>query len=401
MVSCYIDSPDHCTRPGRHLKSRIHTRIDEIPADQWNALVHDGNPLVRHEFLAALEHHDCVGSHFGWLPRHVALYDGDTLRGAMVLYEKHNNYGEFVFDHAWAAAWQQAGLSYYPKLVSAIPYTPATGQRMLCAPGDEAAIYPQLLQAALELAEKLGASSIHCLFADQAQLQFLESQKLPVRVDCNYHWHNRDYRDFDDFLAALTAKKRKNIRQERRRVTDAGVTIRQLDGHTATAEDWTHFARFYAQTFDEKWGVATFNEAFFCEVAQMLPDRVLLVLADQGGETVAGALMYRSDTTLFGRHWGSDRRIDGLHFEACYYRGIEYCIEHGLATFEPGVQGEHKIARGFEPTLTRSAHWVAESGFRAPVADFVQRERAAIEGYARGLQNSSPFKEPNHETTKP
>lgn len=381
------------------MKSRIHTRIDEIPADQWNALVRDENPLVRHEFLAALERHDCVGPHFGWLPRHVALYDGDTLRGAMVLYEKHNNYGEFVFDHAWEAAYQRAGLAYYPKLVAAIPYTPATGQRMLCAPGDEATIFPLLLQAALELAGELGASGFHCLFPEETQCRYLEAQGLLVREDCNYHWHNRGYRDFDDFLAALTAKKRKNIRQERRRVAEAGVTLRRLDGHTATDEDWAHFARFYAQTFDEKWGVATFNEPFFRAVAKRLPDHVLLVLADVDGETVAGALMYRSATTLFGRHWGCDRRINGLHFEACYYQGIEYCIEHGLTTFEPGVQGEHKVARGFAPTFTRSAHWLAEPGFRAPVADFVRREREAIAHYVRDLQAATPYKSPPDETT--
>jgi hypothetical protein len=213
------------------------------------------------------------------------------------------------------------------------------------------------------------------------------------RYDCQYHWESRGYRSFDEFLGRLTAKKRKNIRQERRRVADAGVTLRLLDGHRADDRDWQDFSRFYVNTFEDKWGIPTFNYGFFREVATKLPDQVLLVLADWNGHCIAGSLMYRSDHTLYGRHWGCDRHIDCLHFEACYYTGIEYCIAQGLRRFEPGAQGEHKIARGFLPTLTRSSHWLADGRFRRPVAAFVEHEREAVAEYMAGLQALNPYRQ--------
>jgi predicted N-acyltransferase len=376
-----------------NLNISIHKQIEAIPAAQWNRLVTDNQPFVRHEFLHAMERHGCVGEQFGWLPRHIAVYQDDGLVAAMPLYEKHNSYGEFVFDHAWADAYQRHGLAYFPKLVSAIPYTPATGQRLLCQPQRREQLSQVLLDTALQLVEQRGASSFHCLFPHLQEHQFLARHQLLTRHDCQFHWHNQGYRQFDDFLAGLTAKKRKNIRQERRRVADAGVVLRRLDGFTATAEDWRHFTRFYNQTFEEKWGIATFNFGFFQEVAQRLPEQVLLVLADLDGQCIAGSLMYRSDTTLYGRHWGSLRQIDCLHFEACYYQGIEYCIEQGLQRFEPGAQGEHKIARGFRPTLTRSSHWIADRRFRQAVSAHVQHEQDAVQYYMQQLATSLPFKQ--------
>jgi predicted N-acyltransferase len=216
---------------------------------------------------------------------------------------------------------------------------------------------------------------------------------LLTRHDCQFHWRNQGYRQFEDFLADLTAKKRKNIRQERRRVAEAGVALRRLNGHTATAEDWRHFTHFYNRTFEEKWGIATFNYAFFLEVAQRLPEQILLVLADQEDDCIAGSLMYRSDTTLYGRHWGCVRQIDSLHFEACYYQGIDYCIEQGLTCFEPGAQGEHKIARGFRPTLTRSNHWIVDDRFRQAISAHVLHEQDAVQHYMRDLAASLPFKQ--------
>ncbi len=375
------------------MKISVHRNLDEIPAEAWNILVADNNPLVRHEFLAAMEHHGCVGESFGWLPRHIAIHEGDKLVAAMPLYEKHNSYGEFVFDHAWAEAWQRAGIRYFPKLVSAVPYTPAAGQRLLCQPGKEATYWPLLQQTATELAAEIGASGIHCLFPDADEQDFLQQQWL-ARHDCQFHWHNHDYASFDDFLEQLKSKKRKNIRQERRKVTETGVTFRVLNGETASESDWRSFANFYDRTFEEKWGTATFNFNFFTEVAKKLPKNIVLVLADLEGECIAGALMYCSDTTLYGRHWGCTEQIENLHFETCYYQGIDYCIEHGLKLFEPGAQGEHKIARGFLPTLTRSAHWLASNPFQNSIENYITHEQQAIEEYIIASHLKSPYKAP-------
>lgn len=375
------------------LQIAIHSSIGEIPAAEWNGLVRDNNPLIRHEFLHAMEQQGCVGERFGWLPRHIGVYRDDHLVAAMPLYEKYNSYGEFVFDNAWADAYQRAGMAYFPKLVSAVPYTPASGQRLLALPGQESELFPLLLETVLQLAGQMGASSFHCLFPSPEGFEFLAGQGLLTRHDVQFHWHNHGYPDFDRFLASLIAKKRKNIRQERRRVADAGVTLRRLNGHTATDQDWRQFTHFYNKTFSEKWGMATLNYAFFRQVAEQLPDRVLLLLADLEGECIAGSLMYQSDTTLFGRHWGADRWVDGLHFEACYYQGIEHCIEQGLSCFEPGAQGEHKLSRGFVPTLTRSSHWISDDGFREPIARYTEHEQAAIAAYLEQLQSSNPYRE--------
>jgi predicted N-acyltransferase len=310
----------------------------------------------------------------------------------MPLYEKHNSYGEFVFDHAWADAYRRNGLAYFPKLVSAIPYTPATAQRLLCEPERADELYPILLQSALQLTERLGASGFHCLFPTSQEHAFLEQQQLLTRLDVQFHWRNAGYGGFEDFLADLTAKKRKNIRQERRRVAESGVTLRRLDGHTASARDWQDFTRFYNRTFEEKWGIATFNYEFFLEVATRLPEQILLVLADRDGECIAGSLMYHSDTTLYGRHWGCVQQVDSLHFEACYYQGIDYCIAGGLSRFEPGAQGEHKIPRGFRPTLTRSSHWIADARFRQAISAHVLHEQDAVRHYMQELEQSMPFK---------
>ena len=374
------------------LEIQIHSQIDEIPSEAWNALVQDNNPLIRHEFLNAMEQHGCVGERFGWLPQHIAIYQDGQLLAAMPLYEKYNSYGEFVFDNAWADAYHRAGLAYFPKLVSAVPYTPASGQRLLALPGQEAELFQILLRTALQLAERMGASSFHCLFPTPESFSFLSGQGLLTRHDVQFHWHNHHYRNFDEFLAVLVAKKRKNIRQERKRVVDAGVSLRRLNGHTASDQDWQQFAHFYNKTFTEKWGMATFNYDFFHQVASQLPDQVLLVLADFEGECIAGSLMYQSDTTLYGRHWGCNSRVDGLHFEACYYQGIEHCIEQGLSCFEPGAQGEHKLSRGFIPTLTRSNHWIRDDGFREPIARYTEHERVAIEDYLEQLQSSIPYR---------
>jgi len=378
------------------MQVKIHQSISEIPRDQWNHLVTDNNPLVSHEFLHAMERHDCVGDTFGWLPRHIAVYEEGRLVAAMPLYEKMNSYGEFVFDHAWADAYQRSDMQYYPKLVSAVPYTPANGQRMLCARGEEQTWFPLLLKTATQLCQQ-DYSGFHCLFPEKQQQEFFSHTDLLIRHDCQYHWFNQGYADFDDFLGKLSSRKRKNIRKERQAVINANVSFRQLNGHTASEQDWTDFTRFYNNTFSEKWGMATFNLGFFKEIAKTLPDNVLLVLADRDGACIAGALMYASDTTLYGRHWGSTEKVDQLHFEACYYQGIDYCIRNHIQCFEPGAQGEHKIARGFIPVITKSAHWLSSSVYHDAIANYCQHEQQAVAEYASQLQEKLPYK---HETLR-
>lgn len=339
-----------------------------------------------------MEKCDCVGDHFGWLPRHISIYERGELIGAMPLYEKYNSYGEFVFDHAWADAYERHGLRYFPKLVSAIPYTPATGQRLLATENRFEEISGILVNILLELANEMEASSFHCLFPEAQEIDFFAQQQFLIRHDVQFHWQNKNYQSFEEFLTSLNPKKRKNIRQERRKVNESGVRLRVLDGHTATEKDWQDWSLFYKKTFDEKWGTATFNYDFFSTVAGQLPDQVVLVLADLDNRCIAGSLMYKSDTTLYGRHWGCIENINSLHFEACYYQGIEHCIKNGIKTFEPGAQGEHKIARGFLPTRTRSAHWLADDQFRVPIENFVAHEKAAISDYMQQLEKSSPYK---------
>ena len=373
------------------MQIEIITQLNEVPAVAWNALVQDNNPFVRHEFLSALETHGCVGKKFGWLPCHILVYDAGELIGAMPLYEKYNSYGEFVFDHAWAEAYKRYGLRYFPKLVSSVPYSPVSGQRLLAKTGVEKAVFPRLVQAACELAKTKQASGVHWLFANEQD--WLETQYLVTRHDCQYHWRNFNYQHFDAFLETLQPKKRKNIKQERRKVNDAGVRIRCLNGYTASEQDWARFAFFYQHTFESKWGIPTLNEGFFKAVAKALPEQVLLVMADKDNECIAGSLMYISNTRLYGRHWGCVEYIDSLHFEACYYQGIEYCIEHQLTLFEPGAQGEHKVARGFIPTLTRSSHYLVEAGFRPAIKQHAQFEQRAVADYMQGLKAHLPYRQ--------
>ncbi|MCP4233261.1 MAG: N-acetyltransferase [Aestuariibacter sp.] len=373
------------------MRAEIHNSIADIDATEWNHLVQQNNPCLSHEFLLAMEQTGCVSSEYGWVPQHIAIRSEGVLKGAMPLYQKSNGYGEFVFDHAWEDAYLRSGRPYYPKLVSAIPYTPATGQRLLCQVDEAEAVRSQLLQQAIQLTEQNRSSGFHVLFPEAEDHHFLLSKGLMSRHDCQFHWFNRDYQDFDHFLSSLIRKRRKNIRQERRKVREAGITIRRLHGDETTERDWQHFDRFYRQLFDRKWGMPTFNLAFFKQIAQQMPKQVLLVLADHGGKCVAGALMYESDTTLYGRHWGCDGYFDSLHFELCYYQGIDYCIEQGLSRFEPGAQGEHKVPRGFEAVRTCSNHWIADEAFKQPIAQFCAQEKRAIGDYIIQVKESSPY----------
>lgn len=369
--------------------------LSEIPAETWDRLVGPGgNPFLRYAFLCGLEQHGCVGEVWGWLPHHLLAWEGEQLVGAVPLYLKTNSYGELVFDWSWADAWQRAGGRYYPKLVSAVPYTPATGPRLLSAPeADASAVRRALANGALDLARELGVSSLHWLFPDAEQTAELEAQGLYRRMGVQFHWHNAGYRDFDDFLDRFTAQKRKKLKRERRRVQEAGIIVETFSGYTATADHWRLFGEFYRDPFERYGGYATLNESFFRHVAEHMPENVVLVMARDGDRHVAGALSFRSGDTLYGRHWGCLADYDSLHFEACYYTGIEYCIREGLARFEPGAQGEHKVARGFEPTATWSAHWLADSGLAKAVQRFVQQERELLEDTMQELTGHLPFKQ--------
>ncbi len=366
--------------------------LTDVDAVQWNALLDDAHPLLQHEVLLAMETTGAVGPEVGWLPRYITATEGDQLLGAVPLYEKHNSWGEFVFDHAWADAYQRNGLHYYPKLVAGIPFSPVFGQRLLALPERKDEIQPLLVQACFAVAKQLKASSVHFLFPTMQEQATLTEQGMLARHDCQYHWHNQGYIDFDNFLAQLSAKKRKNIRQERRAVQTSGVQVRRLNGLTATQQDWQDFCHFYTLTYERKWGQPVFSQAFFEEVAQVLGERLILVMGDVDGTSVAAALMYQGDKVLYGRHWGCSQRIDGLHFELCYYQGIEHCIEHGLSLFEPGAQGEHKIARGFNPVLTHSAHWVDDGRFRPSIEQFCKDEKQAVLEHIKRVEQHLAYK---------
>lgn len=375
------------------MELRIAQAIDEIDAEQWNRVAGTGYPFFRHEFLAALERHQGVGERYGWLPRHLLALEGGRLVGAVPLYLKHNSYGEFVFDWAWADAYHRNRIPYYPKAVAAVPYTPATGPRLLVAPGaDREAVAGALTELAMELARETGLSSLHWLFTDGTDTPWLEDRGFMLRLGCQFHWQNPGYRDFDDFLDRMSSRKRKKVRRERRFVREAGLEMRLDLGSSMGAEDWAVMHRFYRSTFERKSGIPTLSQSFFEELGRTMGDQIVAVRACKGQRAVAGAILVRGEDTLYGRHWGCDADYHSLHFEACYYQGIEYCIQAGLRRFEPGAQGEHKISRGFLPTATWSAHWIAHPGFREAIGDFLEREKAGMRHYMAELQEHSPFK---------
>jgi len=371
---------------------RIITSINDISVQDWNQLQLEANPFIKYEFLSALETFDCLEK-WGWLPRFVCLFQQESLIAALPMYLKDNSYGEFVFDWAWADAYSRNGLQYYPKLVVAIPFTPATGPRLL-QHKDHASVTLQkeLTDAALNYAKNIEVSSLHYLFTTQDETDFLQSSGLLRRTGCQFHWQNNAYKDFNDFLASLSSKKRKQIRKERRDVLSAGIEVELLHGYQTTAEHWRIFHEFYTSTFMRKSGYATLTREFFEALSKDMADQVILVLAKHQGEYVAATFNLLGGDTLYGRHWGCKQRFSGLHFELCYYQLIEYCINHGIQRFEAGAQGEHKLSRGFLPTPTWSAHWLAHPEFNQVIAEFLQHEEKGIRHYMDELDEHSPFK---------
>jgi hypothetical protein len=373
---------------------RILEDIGDTKAGEWNALGVESYPFLRHEFLLALEQMGCLGERYGWLPRHITVRDDlGELVAAAPLYLKFNSYGEFVFDWSWADAYRRNGLEYYPKLVSASPYTPATGPKLLLRPGAPETLWELVEQTAMELAKASNCSSLHWLFTPEPETDWLESRGYMRRSGCQFHWHNRGWRDFDDFLASFSHAKRKNIRRERRRTREDGISFRWLDGHQAGDADWADFHQLYESTFDRKGGIPTLSLAFFRRIAEAMPDQVLLVQALQADRVVAAAFNLVGERTLYGRHWGCREHFHSLHFEACYYQGLDFCLQRGLQSFEPGAQGEHKISRGFLPTATWSAHWLADERFARAVQQFLQHESEGMREYMDELAERSPYRE--------
>ncbi len=372
----------------------VHDHIDQIPAQAWNAL-HDGNTFVSHEFLHGLELTGCVKPETGWTPQHLVLY-ADASRGrilgAVPMYLKDHSYGEYVFDWSWAEAYHRAGVGYYPKLLVAVPFTPVAGPRLLAAAGDEP-VRSELVRQALRHARVLNVSSLHWLFTSPGDTETLLGAGLMLRTGHQFHWINGGYADFDEYLGTFSAAKRKKIKRERRRVRDAGVALEVLTADDLKPMHWDAMYRFYRATVSSHGAIPYLNRQFFDYLAQTLADRVVLVLARHGGSAIGGSLNLLGAGTLYGRYWGAVGYVDALHFEACYYRPIEYCIHHGIERFEAGAQGEHKLARGLLPAVTSSLHWLRDSRFATAVADFLARETHSVQRYALELRRHSPFRD--------
>ncbi|MGY1409277.1 GNAT family N-acetyltransferase [Luteimonas sp. A611] len=367
---------------------RIHRRLSDIPALAWDAL-HDGNPFVAHAFLSGLEDTGCLRADWGWTPHHVALWDGERLLAAAPAYLKHNSHGEFVFDHAWAHAYAQHGQDYFPKLLCGVPYSPVTGPRLL-AP--TAGLRAALADALVAEAGRLALSSAHVNFHGGGEDTDFGGDWL-ARTDIQYHWRNDGgWSNFDDYLAAMDHKHRKNIRQERAKVTRAGIGFRTVHGDDASAADLATMHGFYLQTFAEYGNSPALTQGFLQHLAATMPDRLVMFFAVHEGKDVAGALCLRGGDTLYGRYWGAIATLPGLHFETCYYQGIDYCLREGLRVFEPGAQGEHKIARGFLPTFVHSRHWIADPRFREALSAWCGEERTVVERNKRWLDQRSPFR---------
>jgi uncharacterized protein len=369
------------------------TRISDIAALDWNQLTGLAYPFLRHEFLLALEQSGAVVEHTGWLPRHLLVWEADELLAVMPLYLKLHSRGEYVFDQQWAQAFQQHGVHYYPKWLTAIPFTPCQGARLAIKDGiDTLAVTQLLLDTVQQLAEQQGCSSWHCLFPASQHLEQLRTRGLSIREGVQFQWLNKGYADFEAFLQTLNASKRKMIKRERKRVAEQGVQCLRLAGSDVSAEQWQIFFEFYAMTYLKRGTTPYLNLYFFQQLAATMGEQLLLVLALKDNKPVAAALSLIGDDTLYGRYWGCFEEYHSLHFEVCYYQGLDYCLEQGLQRFDSGAQGEHKIARGFEPISTYSAHWIKDVRFAKAITQFLSREQNIIQAYKQDAASYLPFK---------
>ena len=384
-------------KSGTRTKCSFISSLKEIKREEWNALLSDDNPFLCYEFLNALERNDCLGEKFGWYPHHLVVHDQDnTLIGATPLYIKTNSYGEFVFDWSWASAYEQSGISYYPKLISSIPYTPVTGERLLIAPSITSdlkkTVAGDIISACILEAQNLGMSGVHWLFNQAEECIHFKQQDLMLRLGCQYHWHNNNYSSFDNFLESFISRKRKKVKRERRYVIEQNIQIQRLHGNELDDELWQQVHMFYASTFYRKSGFPTLSLEFFKQLGETMGSKILLVFAYKYNKLVACAINFRSSDSLYGRFWGCLNNYHSLHFEACYYQGIEYAIENKLTSFEPGAQGEHKISRGFLPIKTWSAHWISDSRFQTSIRDFCHREESFMQQECEELMTLSPYR---------
>jgi uncharacterized protein len=371
----------------------LHTAISDVSAAEWDACAGTDNPFVSHAFLLAMEESGSTGSRTGWLPQHAALRDAcGRLVGAAPMYAKSHSYGEYVFDHGWAHAFERAGGAYYPKLQVAVPFSPVPGPRLLFRP-DGGLPEAALAQALVQACQGLDLSSVHVTFCTEANWQTLGAAGWLQRLGMQYHWDNQGYGSFDDFLGALASRKRKALRRERRDANAAGLTFRTLRGPEIKRAEWDAFYRFYTSTVDRKWGSAYLTRRFFPLLGERLGERVVLMLAENNGVPVAGALNLMGSETLYGRNWGCRGDWPFLHFELCYYRAIDFAIEHGLKRVEAGAQGKHKIQRGYMPQPTFSAHWIGHDGLRRAIAQFLDEERPSVQAEMADLAEFSPFRE--------
>jgi predicted N-acyltransferase len=376
-----------------HRSARFLDSIAQIDAQSWNALAGCAQPFLRHEFLLALEESGCTAPRTGWVPRHLIMEDAQGIAlAAMPLFRKAHSRGEFVFDFSWASAYAQHGLKYYPKLLTAVPFTPVCGPRLLLSPTVDAnAMTKSMVRAAMDYARSEQLSSWHVLFPGNEMAASLDNAGLVLRRDCQFHWYNQGYESFEAFLATFTAEKRKKVKRERRRVAEAGIEFDTLTGAQLDNALWNTLYGFYADTFHRHGHEPYLNLNFFKRIGAAMPDQLMLKVARVGRQPIAVAIFFVGENALFGRYWGAGGNYHSLHFETCYYQGIEYCIENKLQRFEPGTQGEHKVPRGFVPTLTSSAHFIADQRFAAAIRDFALREARGVDHYAAAVNEHVPY----------
>ena len=365
----------------------------ELSEVEWRLLDTGDDPFISRAFLGAVEQTGAAGPDLGWQPRHLVFRDGEHgLVGLLPLYLRQQSFGDFSHDWRWAQAWQDRGLDYYPKLVTGVPYTPSPGPRLLVTKGASDGMQAAMVQTVLDLARELAVSSWQCLFVKEHERDLLAAAGMLIRRGVQFHWLNRGYGDFEDFLSGFAADKRKKLKRERRAVRDAGLRIETMHSDEVNAELWHDIHRHYRNTFMRHGNHPALSEMFFRQVAAELGRRMVLFVAYDGVRAVASAICYRDDAALYGRHWGTDGAYSGLHFELCFYQGIEYAIAEGLSRFEPGAQGEHKLARGFEPVDTWSAFWIADPHMRQALATFLERESRAVQDYQAGMAQHLPYK---------
>ena len=374
-------------------RTHIVSSLLDVGQARWDALVNaqdNPNPFLSYAFLHALHESGSAAPETGWQPQYIVLFDGEELAAALPLYVKGHSYGEYVFDWAWADAYHRHGVEYYPKLLSAIPFTPVAGPRLMAVDDAARAALVEVLAATQAGTE---VSSTHILFPPEDQARRLQDAGFMLRSGVQFHWLNGGYGTFEDFLATLEQKKRKNIRAERRKVREAGVTLRRVRGREATDDEWVLFNRCYRRTYEAHYSTPYLNLDFFRRIGATMPDNILLVIAARAGRDIAASLVIHNETTLFGRYWGELEHVPCLHFEAAYYQPLEFCIEQGIQAFEGGAQGEHKMARGFLPTRTWSAHWLAHPAFADAIERFLERERGGIDDYMDELNERNPFRQ--------